>query len=609
MATHVVGGEFQVAWTGDGSNYNIFLNMYFDDIHAQSFLLDEDLDIYPSIYRKSDQAFMGNVRLTRRSIDFIPNGVEGCNDLSVIHTRLLRYQGNLNMDGYGSSDGYYIVWERCCRNQTILNITTPDNTGEVFYLEFAPNYIKNSTPYFVALTNQFWCKGVTHYLNYSGIDPDGDELRYELITPLAGNSDKYNSITGYPYYERNPPLPYRQVNWASGYNVNAQINGLIPLKVDRSTGIVTFNSATTGLFVFGINVSEYRNGIKIGETRRDFQLLIQNCPVNYPPQIGLDKTFANTVGQVEVFLNEVKSIDLFLADKTTTHQGLSENITFVRVISTLPTAMFQIGSAVMLYPGIDTVKTQLIISPCNYVKKNVETIERVKIVVKDNRCPPMYDTLLLDIKFKIPLNDPPTIEIIPTGSLDNTLYPGDVLNFTVKGLDNDVLDKLTLTGNGKGFNLGDKQMIFRNVSDSSISISSPFLWNPNCDLLNQGPWYVTFTVKDNSCIYSNFATTEVKLNVIDRTTNVEQYRPVNLITANNDGLNDSFSLFNAPLENCESYFKSISVYNAWGARVYYSTLQDFNWKPEGATKDAIYYYSFDFNSQAIDGWIQVIASE
>jgi len=608
-ATHIVGGEFQVSWSGTDVMYNVSMNMYYDDLHAAAGLFGEDLEIYPSIYRIVDDAFMGIVKLSRISTDFIPIGVEGCADLSLISTRLFKYNGVINLDGYTSPQGYYIVWERCCRNDQITNIDDPEKTGEVFYLQFAPVNLRNATPYFKPLTNQYWCVGVTHYLDYSGFDANGDELRYELSTPLAGSSTFGNVSPNFPTVDRTLQAPYDPVVWSSGYDVGNQITGSIPLSINATTGLVTFNAGATGLYVFGVKVSEYRAGVKIGEAVRDFQLLVQNCPVNFPPKIGLDKTFNNGVGQVEMFINEVKSIDLFFADATTTSQFLSDNITFVSVSSSLPLKAFQISGAAMLFPGRDTVKTQLIINPCNYVKINTETTLRVQIIVRDNRCPPMYDTLLFDLKLKIPDNDPPAIEVIPTGKLDNTMYPGDALQFTVEGTDADVLDKLTLTGQGNGFNLGDLQMYFNNVSDSSVTISSPFYWSPTCEVVNQGPFMIRFTVKDNSCIYSNASFIDVKVNVIDKVSTVDQYRPVNLITANSDGLNDSFYLYNAPDENCATYFKSVSIYNSWGSCVFYNTSRDFVWKPTSPTMDGIYYYTFDFNEHSINGWIHVIASE
>ncbi len=605
--THIVGGEFQIIWTGQDDFYNVFMNMYFDDIHGDPGLFTDDINIYASVYRKSDQAFMTNVQLTRYNIDFIPNVVTGCHDLSLIRTRLFRYAGIADFKNYLDPGGYYIVWERCCRNNNISNIFLPQFTGEVFYLQFTTTYLKNSTPYFKPLNNQFWCRGTTHYLDFSGVDPNGDQLRYELVTPMAGNSSLGNPSPNFPYQDRTQPEPYQPVIWLPGFGPNAQINGSVPLSINPTSGLLTFNSSSVGLFVFAVKVSEYRLGIKIGECIRDFQLLIQNCPVNAPPQIALDKTFSNGIGHVEMFINEVKSLDLFLADATTTSLFLPEHITFVSVMSNLPEGIFQISNAVMLFPGRDTVQTQLLISPCGLMKIDADRTERVRIVVRDNRCPPRYDTLVFDLTIKVPVNSPPDIQIIPNDGPNYTLYPGDILNFLVKATDPDPSDLLILVAEGVGFNLSDYWMTFHHITSLSPAVSN-FQWRVGCDFVNKGPWVVRFSVIDNSCMTTHIDWVDVTLNVFNRETNVDQYKPINLITANGDGMNDSFFLYNPPVETCDTYFKSIAVYNSWGSRVFYDHSRDFIWKPD-ANQNGIYYYYFDYNDRSLKGWIQVIGAK
>lgn len=607
QATHIVGGDLQLVYTGQDNYYKVNMKMYFDDIHADPSLLYDDLTIHPSVYRKVDNAFITNVELTRDNIDFIENGT-GCSDMSIIRTRLLTFNGFINLENYTDLNGYYIVWERCCRNNAIVNINNPDNTGEVFYLEFPPVFLNNTTPYFKPLTNQYWCKGVNQYLDFSGVDPNGDELRYEMTDPLAGHSDgsQYNSSPNYPYISATASAPYSTVFWLAGYGKNAQIQGNTPLQVNATTGMLLFNANQNGLYVFSVKVSEYRRGIKIGESNREFQILIQDCPINYPPQIALNKSFGNGVGQIELFLNEVKSVDLFLADATTTTLMDTDNITLVGIVSNLNSSIFSLNTSTALFPGRDTVQTQLVINPCGYLKINTETTERVQIIVRDDRCPTMYDTLLLDIKFKIPINSPPILDILPNVGNHYNLYPGESIRFLVQGTDTDITDKLNLTAIGHGFELQDYNMNFQNVSGTAL-VSSPFSWTADCERAGAGPLRITFKVKDNSCVTSHETTQDVWLNVIDKVSNVEQYKPVNLVTANDDGLNDSFFMANPPLENCDYYFKSISIYNAWGARVFYNTSKDFVWKPEHFTKDGIYYYYFDFNKKEIKGWLQVVS--
>ena len=63
----------------------------------------------------------------------------------------------LESSAFNDPGGYYMVWDRCCRNGAITNIKSPGTAGSLFYLEFPPiikNNItfKNSSPVFPAIT-------------------------------------------------------------------------------------------------------------------------------------------------------------------------------------------------------------------------------------------------------------------------------------------------------------------------------------------------------------------------------------------------------------------------------------------------------------------------
>lgn len=49
------------------------------------------------------------------------------------------------------------------------------------------------------------------------------------------------------------------------------IPGGAPLQIDSETGLLTGLPNTVGQFVVGICIEEYRNGVLISTTRRDFQ--------------------------------------------------------------------------------------------------------------------------------------------------------------------------------------------------------------------------------------------------------------------------------------------------------------------------------------------------
>jgi gliding motility-associated-like protein len=54
--------------------------------------------------------------------------------------------------------------------------------------------------------------------------------------------------------------------------------GGVPMQINSSTGLVTATPNLQGYFVIGIKVKEYRNGIFLSETKRDYQIIVKPCP-------------------------------------------------------------------------------------------------------------------------------------------------------------------------------------------------------------------------------------------------------------------------------------------------------------------------------------------
>ena len=53
-------------------------------------------------------------------------------------------------------------------------------------------------------------------------------------------------------------------------------------------------------FVFCVRVEEYRNGVKLGEVRRDVQYASLGCQVANPPQISVNNGSANSSNVIEI---------------------------------------------------------------------------------------------------------------------------------------------------------------------------------------------------------------------------------------------------------------------------------------------------------------------
>ncbi|MEZ0541004.1 gliding motility-associated C-terminal domain-containing protein [Fibrella sp. Tmos10] len=276
-ATHQVGGQLAMRAVGDiPGHFTITVTNYFEDNNRAAAVLSATIGIFrkrdnvqmttvfaPESGRRSSIIYANSFCATQRNLNFI--------------TATFTADVQLSPGQYTDSEGYYLSYQTRNRNGGINNLTNPLQTGFTFYLEFPPltttgKYIHNSSPQFLPVNGEYVCMGEAFTYAFGGTDPDGDELRYSLITPLNA---KNNNATA--------AAPYPDVFFAPGYSATNAIPGSPALSVNPQTGQLSVTASEIGLFVFAVRVDEYRNGQKIGEVRRDFQLLVVDCPSTQKP--------------------------------------------------------------------------------------------------------------------------------------------------------------------------------------------------------------------------------------------------------------------------------------------------------------------------------------
>lgn len=107
----------------------------------------------------------------------------------------------------------------------------------------------------------------TAFFNNNAIDRDLDATRYYIDEPWSAP----NTICSYN----------------RGFSVQNPFPGIIPFPgnkpIDELDGSMIFLPNTQGRFVVAIRVESYREGQKIAEIYRDFQLTFIAAPANYPP--------------------------------------------------------------------------------------------------------------------------------------------------------------------------------------------------------------------------------------------------------------------------------------------------------------------------------------
>jgi gliding motility-associated-like protein len=613
-ATHIVGGELDLQHT-TGSNYTLTLNLYFDAINGSAGALDQSL--VAGIFNKTTNQRLALVTLPLTSNTFVQYTNPAC-AVGSLSTRKLVYTKEIVLDAatYTNPTGYYVAVERCCRNLSISNIVNPGGAAQTFYLEF-PAVVRSgaafidSTPRIFPPLGDYACRGELFYYDFGGQDPDGDSLVYDMVTPLNGHATAAATNTA----PTPTAAPYIPITWNAGLNTNNQIPGAPALGIDAHTGRLTVRASNLGLFVFGVRCSEYRRGVKIGETRRDFQLYVLNCPTNTAPTLQMHlagSTLNYRPGRDTLRL--VPGGPRCLTIRYTDHDANSTLTMTSRPVNfTVPAVTFTTTATGTVRAATDTLTTTLCFPECTDTKGKVYLLD---LIVADNGCSlPKHDTLRVAFTATQPPNAAPVLTTsfppAPLPVSDDApavvrVTMGQRYTATLAGLDAD-RNALALTATGAGFDLAAVGMQFT-AQNGTGQASGTFSWEPSCDAVaaagDNGGLLVHFQLNETGPCIPLPQTRAVRFEVVPVSDSVA-FKPANVITPNNDGLNDYFHMPDLPVDFCDHKFASIRIFSRWGQQVFSSAERGFRWGGMGT--GGLYYYLVTYtDGRKFKGWVEVI---
>ncbi|MBC7452013.1 MAG: gliding motility-associated C-terminal domain-containing protein [Cytophagales bacterium] len=578
-ATHAIGGELNVSWSGRGTIYNITYNLYINVLSANQNDVALSYSLPVTVFDKTTRSALATYSLPLKSDYTVSTVSDYCTPAGYIQTNLITYTSQIDLYYCTSPNGYYLTMEYCCRNEELTNIQDAANTVFASYLEFPSISYHNSSPAFKPQSNQYFCTKVLNTFDFSATDANGDSLVYRLISPLQASG-----------YQN------RDVTWKSAHSGTNPFQGTPGLSIDPNTGIMSFVATETGICLFGVKVEEYRNKKKIGEVRRDYQFTLQQCIGNGKPSIGFDDPLLKESDTISINLKDEKCVGLYFTDEDAATR--IENLYTLVSSGKYPLSAMGVPSRITVTPSYDTAISNVCFKPCLAQNISETSYYPISIIVRDRRCPEKFDTLLFTLKVVVPDNAIPKVSIDPYIN-PHVIKVDSSIHFNVLGTDADPADLLSLTiyGNKNG-------MSFKNVSDSTSTISSAFNWTPNCSDLSPGVYTVYFIIKDNSCIVGHADTVYQTIVIEDNAVSFDSMRITNLVTPNNDQLNDYYYIPGIPAGNCAYFFKNIEIFNVWGSRVFFSEDKNFKWYPK--VSDGIYYFSVDLNQSKRSGWIQVL---
>lgn len=293
FSKHIIGGDMyykciSVDTVAKKVNFRVTLKMYRDCSNPYGAAYDESAAI--GIYEKLPNGTFIiikeiNARLTKpiKSID-----PEANNPCLIIPPTVCVQEGIYEFET-GTlpmiSNSYYIAYQRCCRNETITNIVQPGDAGAAFTIEITPEAQRqcNNSPQFRNFPPVVICVNYPINFDHSVTDLEGDSVSYEFCAPLSsGGKDDTdngrftcNGVTPRPAYCL---PPFKFVNFISPlYSTSYPMGGNPLVTINPVTGAISGKPLVQGQYVVGVCIREYRNGILLTETRRDFQFNVAFC--------------------------------------------------------------------------------------------------------------------------------------------------------------------------------------------------------------------------------------------------------------------------------------------------------------------------------------------
>ena len=313
---HIIGGDIQYFCNGDGT-YRIIMKIYRDcRPQEQAASLDGSA---------SDQAggafiaiYRGNTRFTRVATLTAPlitqSSVERPDLPCLIPPDNLcveegLYDFTITIPDWPSNESYHIVYQRCCRNNTISNILTPGDVGATYTIAITPEAQRlcNNSPEFREFPPTVVCVNNDINFDHSATDAEGDSLVYSFCYPLKGGGiaggpdDPLGDWSACNGVRPNPACPpnFARIAFRSPYSFNAPMAGDPLVKIDSMTGLITGSPQLIGQFVMAVCVDEYRDGQLLSRISRDFQFNVADCDPTVFARVASDAV----VGDREFVIN------------------------------------------------------------------------------------------------------------------------------------------------------------------------------------------------------------------------------------------------------------------------------------------------------------------
>jgi len=278
QAAHILGGGFQYEFLGD-NQFKLKLKI-FRDPNSRGANFENIIQI--NMRQTSNNSIVKSISLPRVKIERKFNGSVCQGTLEIIDIGF--YEDTVQLDSnMNSVTGYYFTWERCCRQNELLNILDPGSVPTTFYLSlpklyFDSEYLNNKTPEINFDFKTNISINDTIVLNFQTIDKNEDNVFLVLAAPTAGSETSVFNST-----PKSPSFPIEYSLWSPGHSLlNPILNEYYDM--NTSTGDLSIDALNTGLNAIAFELHEYRNGNIISKSNVEYPILFKNLPYYFEEQ-------------------------------------------------------------------------------------------------------------------------------------------------------------------------------------------------------------------------------------------------------------------------------------------------------------------------------------
>lgn len=301
-ASHIVGGDFTYKYISDSfgggvwwKKYKVTLYIYQDCVTGVPEAIQQDDPAFFTVYENSGFLFRVDTNIaydkspsSGASITVPANFSNDC-ITNVPNLCLMRKRFETTYALPPSNNGYIVVYQRCCRNSSIVNLIDPGDKGATYYCVIPPtNFVNNNSAVFKNYPPQIICQNNPLFYDHSATDADGDSLSYEFCAAEEGASGpdiKPKVAT---------PPPFDTVDYFPPYTFKNAITGSPAIQIDPVTGLITGTPNRIGRFLVTVCCTEWRNGAIVNVMKREFQFVVTNCSKKVIADIPLFSNAPNT---------------------------------------------------------------------------------------------------------------------------------------------------------------------------------------------------------------------------------------------------------------------------------------------------------------------------